>query len=320
VSDLRPLIRAEAERLGATAVGFASTETPIDPDGRMRSWVGAGFHADMGWLADSADKRLDPGLVLEGCRSVVVLAFNYNPYPDGQPPERPSPRHGLVARYAVGLDYHNHVTRRARKLAKFIREQLSGETYLSVDSGLSFERAWAARAGLGFVGKNACVIIPGTGSWVLLATILTTLPLEADTSRAPAARRDALTACGSCRLCLDACPTGALVAPFQLDARRCISWQTIEKRGPFTEVERAQLGDHFFGCDDCQSVCPYNARAPLATDPGFMPRDGRPWVDLDAVAALTDEQVDQVFRGTAIRRAFGEGLRRNARALLGANT
>lgn len=220
------------------------------------------------------------------------------------------PAPGRVAAYAHGRDYHNVVLKRARKLARWLRARgfvARGMT----DAEPVFERAWAARAGVGFVGKNCCLIVPGLGSHVVLATVLTSADLAPDE---PIAER-----CGSCRLCLDACPTGAFVRPRELDARACISYLTIETRAPVPVALRAGIGDRIFGCDECQDVCPFNRTeaAPEAETRPFEP-DAR-WAAHDAADYLRmgDEEFARVARGSPIQRPGREGMARNAAIVLG---
>ncbi len=260
----------------------------------------------MRWMADTLDVRLDPTQagMLPGARSVLALAA---PYARTDGPEGPSP--GVVARYARGRDYHNVLGKRARKLAQLLRDE-GHAARVSVDSVPVLERAWAQRAGLGFVGKNCCLIIPGLGSHVLLAAVVTDAELPADE---PMTER-----CGSCRLCLDACPTEAFVAPRELDARRCISYLTIEHRGAIDELLRAPMGRHLFGCDDCQDVCPFNRTAPPpdATTAPFAPA---PRLSLEAVELLRmdDEAYIAWSTGSPLRRPGAERMARNAAIVLG---
>ena len=307
MDDLKDRLHQAAKRLGFVRLAVAEA-TPLVAEGqRLRDWLAAGHHGEMAYMASTAEVRADVGHdgMLPGARSVVVMA---TPYARAAASIGPSP--GLVARYARGRDYHNLLAKRARKLARLIDER-GHRTRVAVDALPVFERAWAARAGLGFIGKNCCLIIPGVGSHVLLAVLVTTAELEPD---APIAER-----CGQCRACLDACPTNAFVAPRQLDGRRCVSYLTIECRGPIAEDLREGLGERIFGCDACQDVCPYNHTAPPApeqTEPfAPNPRFG----SRDALALLTmDEATFRSYAmGSPLKRPGRAGMARNAAIVLG---
>jgi epoxyqueuosine reductase len=302
-ADLRRALELRARELGFARFGVAAA-APIEPAGsRLHAWVDAGRHATMGWMADTADVRADvrhEGM-LPSARTVVVLVTPYA-RDEGVPPGV-----GRVARYARGRDYHNVVGKRLRKLASIVREA-GHDARASVDSLPVYERAWAERAGVGFIGKNCCLIVPGIGSHVFLSTLVTSAELPVDSPMKPR--------CGECRLCLDACPTEAFVDARELDARRCISYLTIEHRGPIDPDLRAATGDWLFGCDACQDVCPFNRTAaipPEATEP-FASRQG---IDAESIVALDDSTFDVLTRGSPLRRARREGLVRNAVTVLG---
>lgn len=305
--SLKQQLARRAEELGYRAFGVARAE-PLQPEGRQLSqWLADGHHGQMGYMADTAEVRADPGHagMLPGARSIVVLA---TPYARDEPPQGPAP--GRVARYAQGRDYHNLLYKRGRKLAALLREA-GHAVRVAVDSMPVFERAWAQRAGLGFIGKNCCLIVPGLGSHVLLSALVTDAALPADT---PQRER-----CGECTRCLDACPTGAFLGPRQLDARRCISYLTIEQRGPIAVEHRPALGDWLFGCDACQDVCPFNATRvcdPSVTEP-FQSHER--WREVSAADLLTmdDETFAQYAQGSPIKRPGRRGMARNAAIVLG---
>jgi epoxyqueuosine reductase len=244
--------------------------------------------------------------MLASARSVIVLA---TPYARSEPLAGPEP--GRIARYAQGRDYHGLLYDRTRPLRRLLREH-GANTRACVDTLPALERAWAARAGVGFVGKNACVIVPGVGSHVLLSLLVTSAALDADE---PIRER-----CGECRLCLDACPTNAFVGPKQLDARRCVSYLTIELDGAIDEELRPGVGPWLFGCDACQDVCPYNRTAQLqptaAVDP-FAPRER--WGELGAEDFLRMDEAcfERYSRASALRRAGRNSMARNAAIVLG---
>ncbi len=300
----RARIEAEAHRLGFDGVGFARADEPLGVEHeRYARFVEGGMHGGMGWLGEDVEarRRLDGEAILPGARTVICLARRY-----GRPPEHEAadpPIAQGIARYARGQDYHNHLRKKVRRLASFVRALGEGvRARPLVDVEPILERAWAARAGIGFIGKNGLIITPGQGSYVLLGEVVTTLPLAPDL---PMAER-----CGSCTRCLDACPTGAFAAPFVLDPRRCVSYFSIEVPGDASPELEDRAGDRLFGCDVCQSVCPFNrAAAPPveATRPFHpLPRWGeRSLADLvcddeDAFAALTE--------GSPLRRAGRRGL------------
>lgn len=300
----------------------------------LRRWIAKGHHASMQWMADTVEVRIDPthAGMLEGARSVLVLATSYA-RPDGPEgacasapktggalapsasgggaafQERRGPSPGVVARYARGRDYHNLIGKRARKLAEMLRDE-GHAARVSVDAVPVLERAWAQQAGVGFIGKNCCLIIPGLGSHVLLATVVTSAELPAD---APMQER-----CGSCRLCLDACPTRAFVDTRELDARRCISYLSIEHRGPIDEELREGMGLHLFGCDDCQDVCPFNRTAPPPpeTTTPFAP-DPRLDIEAAELLAMDDARFEAWAIGSPLKRPKREGMARNAAIVLG---
>ncbi len=312
-------VRARALQLGFQAVGFARADVALDQDiSRYDAFVAAGMYGEMSWLARhrEARARLDGEAVLSGAKSVVCLARRYA---RSREQEATDPKTAQsIARYARGRDYHKFLRKRVRRLATFIRSLGSRESPVQArplcDDAPVLERAWAARAGLGFVGKNGMLIVPGVGSMVLLGEVVTTLVLEPDP---PMAER-----CGTCTRCLDACPTAAFVAPFVLDARRCISYLTIEHRSPIAEGLRAKVGSRLFGCDDCQTVCPFNAsaasRSPrLEPDDPFAPLERWSRVQLEALVSMDDAQWGPLSEGTPLRRAGKDGLARNAALVLG---
>ncbi len=292
-------IKEEAARLGFDACGIAPAE-PIDPENRLGAWLRQGCHADMAWLERAREVRQDVRLKLEGARSVVVVAKNYY-----QPNQRLAEGAGRIARYAWGRDYHKVLLNPLRRLARHIGTLAPDvQTYAEVDTGPVLERAWAARAGIGWIGKNGLVVRRGLGSWFVLGAIVTTLDAAPD---APA--RDY---CGNCRACIEACPTGAILSPRTLDARRCIAYHTIENRGAIPSPIQDRMGTWIFGCDRCQEVCPWNREVTTAAEPDFRPRDGAVSPNLEELLRLDEPQFRQRFEGSAILRAKHAGLLRNA--------
>jgi len=292
-------VKARAAALGFDACGVAAAGL-VDPDDRLGAWLARGFHAGMKWMATSQDVRQDVRKKLPGARAVVVVARNYYaPRPGRQA------NSGRVSRYAWGRDYHRVIGRPLRALASYIRALEPGaEAYVSVDTGPVLERAWAARAGVGWVGKNGLAVRRDLGSWFFLGVVVTTVQLEPDSP--------AVDQCQDCRLCIDACPTGAIVEPRVIDANRCISYHTVENRDERPEALRAKFGDWVFGCDVCQEVCPWNQSVQVTTEHDFHPRPGCANPDLAGLAELNDAQFNSMFKGSVVRRAGIWGIRRNA--------
>lgn len=306
-SDLTARVKAEARAQGFARVGVAKAGL-LEAEGRqLDAWLADGRHGEMSWMAETASVRKDPRdpRMLDHARSVIVMVAPYlrrSAY-QGPPP-------GRIAKYALGRDYHNVLTKKSRKLARLLQEE-GFAARVAVDSKPVFERAWAERAGVGFVGKNCCLIVPGIGSHVFLACVVTTAELKPDEAMD---RR-----CGTCSLCLDACPTRAFSSARSLDARKCISYLTIEKRGPIPLEHRHALGPWLFGCDECQDVCPYN-RSSSETEgtlDAFEP--GARWSDVDAARLLEmgEEELRAWAEGSPVKRARREGLARNAALVLG---
>jgi epoxyqueuosine reductase len=292
----REAIFEQARVVGFDLCGIATAERHPKLS-RLSEWIAAGRAGEMTYLADSADERSDPASVLHSARSVVSLGVVYN---------TPEPTAGAISRYAWGDDYHDVVRSRLTSLVRWMAETAGKgfEAFSCVDNGPIQERVFAEQAGLGWIGKNTCLINPDIGSWVFLAEVLVNVELEPD--------RPGVDQCGTCTRCLDACPTGALVQPYELDATRCISYLTIETRGELPIEWRDATAGRVFGCDICQDVCPWNRRAAQAGDPAWRPREGLRAPGLLDLCRLTDEAWRDLIRGSALRRA---GLRRIRRSL-----
>ncbi len=294
-------VKERALELGFDRVALGPAGPPEHGEAFER-WLAEGRAGTMDYLARGRADRLDPARLLSGCRSLVAVALSYA-CEDGDPSWAP------VARYARGRDYHDVMRPRLEALASFIRDATGGEARCraAVDTSAVLERDLAARAGLGWIGKNTNLLTPSLGSWFFIGIVLTTVELEPD-ERQP-------DRCGTCTACLDACPTRAFVAPYVLDARRCVSYLTIEHRGDIPEELRGGIGAWVFGCDVCQEVCPWNRKAGPAREPALAPAG-----QFGTVEALLDLDADAFrarFRGSAIWRAKRAGLFRNAAIVLG---
>jgi epoxyqueuosine reductase len=259
-------------------------------------------------MAKSPEKRSDPGAMLPGCKSVVALALNYGP--EGAPAE-PASGAARVARYAQGRDYHKVLGRKLKLLSAWLAAESGAVSRTFVDTGPVLERAWAERAGLGWIGKNANLLTRDLGSWILLGEVLTCAVLEPD----PGPHEDF---CGTCTACLSACPTGAIESPGVVDSNACISYWTIEHRGEIPEERREGLGDWIFGCDICQEVCPWNTSfAKAAHDDPFARRDDLSGIDPVDILGLDEAAFRDRYSGTSLMRARFDGMRRNACIVLG---
>jgi epoxyqueuosine reductase len=294
--------------LGFARVGIARAERLSPVAERLDAWLAAGYHGGMDYMRRTADVRVDPnhpGMLAEA-RSVVVLAAAY----PGVASPAPTPSPGRIARYAQGRDYHNVLHRRLKGLIRLLRSE-GFAARASVDSMPVMERAWAQRAGIGFIGKNCCLIVPGLGSHVFLCAVITSAPLDADS---PMSER-----CGDCRLCLERCPTRAFVSARVMDARRCISYLTIEHRGCIDDGLRPEMEDWLFGCDACQDVCPYNraARAAGAASSDFAASARWERLDAEALLQMDDARFAIFAAGSPLRRARREGIARNSAIVLG---
>jgi epoxyqueuosine reductase len=295
-------IKAKAREIGFDLCGVARADSYPELS-FLPEWLDRGYAATMAWMHRSADKRADVRHVVPGARSVIVTATLYNterPYSD-----KVAPDVARISRYAWGDDYHDVLKARLDALVDWMRAE-SSETFdarVYVDTGPVQERVYAQYAGLGWIGKNTCLINAELGSWLFLGEIITTLDLEPDAQ--------GLEQCGSCTRCLEACPTGALVEPGVLDSGRCLSYLTIEHRGDVPAEYHAAMGTHVYGCDICQEVCPYNQPAPASPDSPWQPRAGLDLPRLVDLASRSDDELRSLIRGTPMTRAKVAGLRRN---------
>ncbi len=293
-------IKQYALSLGFDACGICRAEESEQEANYMR-WLSEECHAGMSYLERNVDKRMDPGLLVEGARSIISVALNYFPH---RFQHENAPK---FAYYAYGEDYHDIVKGKLSRLFDFIKlrfPDVSGR-YFS-DSAPVLERFWAARAGLGFVGKNTLLIIPGKGSYFFLGELIIDLELDYDS---PVSQN-----CGRCRRCLDACPTGAIEKPHWLNARKCISYQTIENKGNISPEIIPRLSNNVYGCDICQIVCPWNRYARPHNTPGFNPSDEFLSLDYEGLQEMDEDTYRRIFRKSAVKRAKFAGLKRNVTA------
>ncbi|HJT27596.1 MAG TPA: tRNA epoxyqueuosine(34) reductase QueG [Pyrinomonadaceae bacterium] len=299
-------IKQKARFEGFNKVGIVGAELLEDEGRRLKEWLARGHHGEMGWMARDVHKRIDPREIFPQARSVVVVALNYfTPHQHQQ-----SPATGKVSRYAWGDDYHDVVKEKLVSLLEWIKEQEpSVEGKVCVDIQPVMDKAWALRAGLGWLGKHSNVITQEHGSWVFIGELLLNLDLEYDRERVE-------DHCGTCTLCIDACPTVAITEPYVVDSNKCISYATIELRAPELPVGM-DLAGWLYGCDVCQDVCPWNRFEQPTSETRFEPREGNVDVELEEVLEFTPESYAARYRGSAMKRAKLAGLQRNARSLTG---
>jgi epoxyqueuosine reductase len=320
--SLTEIIKQEARALGFDAVGVApvsDAQGTVDPVGeqspptqppflrrlfdRLTKWLQQGHHGTMAWLERTPEKRADPRQVLPGCRSVISVGMTY--LTDHRANEQPG--YGRIARYAWGKDYHKVMSNKLKQLEARISSLVpEAHTRSYVDTGPIMEKAWAELAGLGWIGKHSNLVSADHGSWLLLGEVLTTLELSVD--------EPATDLCGSCTLCIQACPTNAIVQPYVVDATRCISYLTIELRGDESVIPQelhAGIGNKIFGCDDCLDVCPFNLRAEPTHETTFQPSPVTLAPNLDELSRLDEQTFATVFQQSPIRRAKIHGFQRN---------
>jgi epoxyqueuosine reductase len=304
---LASAIKSKARELGFDHAGIASAD-PSHFAAYVRRWIADGKHGEMAYLAKRLEERINPQQYFPEARSVICVAMNYYA-PLAPVPEEERNRHGRIARYALGRDYHEHIKSRLHQLADWIRQQApDAQTRAAVDTAPVLEREMAARSGIGWIAKNTCVINRHSGSFLLLGQVITSLELQPDEPETDH--------CGTCTRCIDACPTAAITAPYQLDARRCISYLTIEHRGDIAPELQDQIGDWLFGCDICQDVCPHNRAPPTSTDSALQPRWPTGTMDVQAASNWTEAEYQEATRHSAMRRVKLPMLRRNAQIVL----
>ena len=308
MSSPREQIRDRALALGFDAVGFARAESSAAARGHLAEFVGQGLHGDMGWMKETAERRADPHVLWPGVRTAVVVALNYGPADDPLA-NLARPDRGNVSVYARGRDYHDVMKKRLRVLARWINETFAAEVKLFVDTAPVMEKPLAAATGLGWQGKHTNLVSRSFGSWLFLGEVLTSLDLAPD-----AAEDDH---CGECRRCLDVCPTNAFPAPYRIDARRCISYLTIEHKGHIPRELRQAIGNRIYGCDDCLAVCPWNKFATPTATSEFHGRAALAAPALAELAGLDDAGFRAFFSGSPIKRVGRDRFVRNVLIAIG---
>jgi epoxyqueuosine reductase len=310
LADLVALLKSEARALGFQQLGVADTDLDSER-AYLERWLALERHGEMQYMARHGSRRSKPGELVPGTIRVIAVRMDYFPEPQDEARRcLTQPDRAYIARYALGRDYHRLMRQRLQRLASWLEQQVGDLNYrVFVDSAPVLERALARKAGLGWIGKHTNLLDRQSGSWFLLGEIYTDLPLPCDS---PTSEH-----CGSCRACIDVCPTGAIVGPHELDARRCISYLTIEQKGSIPVEFRRAIGNRIFGCDDCQLVCPWNRYARLTGEDDFRPRHGLDTVRLVELFAWTEGEWSAKTAGSALRRPGFEGWRRNIAVALG---
>lgn len=300
-------IKARAVELGFQKVGIVPAEPLAAERERLQEWLERGFHGEMPYMARDPEQRANPKILFPEARAVVVVALNY--YTPDQHVENSNT--GKVSRYAWGDDYHDVVGEKLRELLSWIKQQWpEADGKVCVDIQPMMDKAWAVHAGLGWMGKHTNLITRDFGSWVFIGELILNLELEYD-------EHQLADQCGTCTLCIDACPTSAIIEPYLVDANRCISHATIESRAPELQPKVAEnLEGWLYGCDICQDVCPWNQTTPVTDEVRFKPRDGNVNVSIEEVLQLSPETYAARFRKSPMKRAKLAGLQRNAKALI----
>src|SRR5229473_5682305 len=305
---IREAIREAALAMGFDAVGFAEAQLAAAARADLGEFLARGYHGDMGWLAATAERRGDPQTLWSEARTIVVLGLNYGSDDDPLTAAADAER-GAISVYARGRDYHDTLKKRLKALARWLIARAGGDAKVFVDTAPVMEKPLAQEGGLGWQGKHTNLVSREFGSWLFLGEIYLSLALTPD-----AAESDH---CGACRRCLDACPTNAFPAPYRLDARRCISYLTIEHKGPIPHELRPLIGNRIFGCDDCLAVCPWNKFARVTAEPEFLPREGLTAPLLAELAMLDDAGFRARFAGTAVKRIGRNRFLRNVLVAIG---
>ncbi|QKJ29613.1 tRNA epoxyqueuosine(34) reductase QueG [Mucilaginibacter mali] len=299
-AEYSKLIKAEAKRLGFMFCGIARAGFLEDEAPRLEAWLKAGRHGEMQYMENYFDKRLDPRLLVDGAKSVISMALNY--YTDEKQADPSAPK---ISKYAYGTDYHTVIKDKLKQLLQFMQDnigEVGGRAF--VDSAPVLDKAWAKKAGLGWIGKNTNLINQRSGSFFFLAELIVDIDLEYDIE--PTADH-----CGTCTRCIDACPTEAIVAPYVVDGSRCISYLTIELKNELPQEFKGQNNDWMFGCDVCQDVCPWNKFSVLHNEPAFKPHPDLLGISKKEWEDITEETFQKLFKGSAVKRTKFAGLKRN---------
>lgn len=298
-ADLKRLVTDKALSLGFEQVGFAKAESLSHEASHLEQWLNAGMHGTMSWMEGNFDKRIDPTKLVEGAKTVISVTLQYHPGPMDWPSDTPR-----ISKYALGDDYHEVLRERLRHLYDFIHGvigDINGRVF--TDSAPVMDKAWATRSGLGWMGKNGNLLNKMLGSWFFIGEIILDVAFEPD---APTTDH-----CGTCTRCIDACPTDAIVMPAVIDARKCISYLTIEYRHSIPESYHEGIGEWMYGCDICQDVCPWNRKAPTSNVAEFIPRSDILEMTAEGWRQLDVETFRRLFKGSAVKRTKYQGLVRN---------
>ena len=304
-ASMTQTIKAKAEGLGFSKVGVARADALTEEGAKLRTWLGRGYHGTMNWMERNFEKRVDPRAIVPGAKSVISLAMNY--YADVRHSDDSGT--GKISRYAWGDDYHLVMIPRIQLLLDCIKSEkpdVNAKAY--VDTGPVMDKAWAVRTGIGWLGKHTNVITKEYGSWLFLGEIILDVELEYDEPIADF--------CGTCRACVDACPTGAIVEPYVLDSTKCISYLTIEHKGEISDELKPKFENWVYGCDICQDVCPWNRFQQQTKEEAFLPREANIAPTLEELERMTEKEFSRRFRRSPVKRTKLEGLRRNVRVVL----
>lgn len=293
-------IKKKALELGFDACGIAPVHHLSEEEPHLKNWLKEGMNGEMSYMSNHFEKRLNPALLVDNARSVISVLLNYLPSESQKEPKAP-----IISRYAYGTDYHYVIKEKLKELLSFIQNEIShctGRPF--VDSAPVLDRAWAREAGLGWIGKNSCLISPSLGSWVFIGELIIDLELEYDNTFT-------LDRCGNCTRCIDACPTGAIISEKKIDARKCISYITIENRDKIPGHFKNKMQNRVFGCDICQEVCPWNKKATPCSVPEFQPKKEFLEMESEQWRQLDKPTFKRLFKNTALERTSFKGLRRN---------
>jgi len=315
--NLSEKIKEHAYSLGFNIVKIIPAE-PLPADGKyLKDWLDKGYSGDLEYMKKEPEKRFKPDQIIQKAKSIICLAINYY-----QEFKSDNKKFGRIARYAWGKDYHSVIEKKLKKLRKFILENSQASILdfkLYNDAGPILERSYAAKAGIGFVGKNTAIITKEYGSWVFLSEIITTIKLDYDKQNNIFSKEEEQLnglSCGTCQRCIDSCPTKALIKPYTLDARKCISYQTIENKNDIAPEIRKKMDNRIFGCDICQEVCPHNCRAKQTEVKEFLNHIAGPMMNPEEIYNMNESEFNEKFKGSPVKRAGCSGIKRNIKHML----